>query len=145
MVACELVGSFPAVFTAEDVATWYPTLAKPWFTPPSRVFGPVWTVLFALLGTAAYLVWRDGEGRARTVALGIVVGQFALDVAWTFAFFGTRSPGLGLAVIAALWVALVATVFAFDRVRRTAALLLVPYLAWVSFATLLNLQLWRLN
>lgn len=113
--------------------------------PAGLVFGPVWTVLFALLGVAAYPVWRDGAGGTRAVALGAFAGQFALNVAWTFAFFGARSPGLGLAVMAPLWVAIVATVAAFDRVRRAAALLLVPYLAWVSFVALLNLQLWRLN
>ena len=145
VVLCELAGTLPGFFTADDVAAWYPMLAKPAFTPPAWVFGPVWVVLFALLGVAAYLVYRDGVGEDRGVSLRLFAGQFALNVSWTLAFFGGRSILGGLVVIVALWIAVVATVVAFDRVNRAAALLLLPYLAWVSFATALNVGIWWLN
>lgn len=146
ILVCEAVGAIGNVWTAGAVTTWYPTLAKPSYTPPAWVFGPVWVTLFALLGVAAWLVWRAGlDRRPVRVALGLFVVQYAFNVAWSGAFFGLRSPIAGLVVIAVLWVAIVATVWAFDRVDRRAALLVLPYLAWVSFAALLNYDLWRLN
>lgn len=147
IVICVVVGASGAVFTAQGLETWYPSLTKPWFTPPNRVFGPVWTLLFGLMGAAAWLVWQRYPERpdgART-ALVLFGAQFALNVAWSAAFFGARSPLLGLAVIAALLVAVATTVAAFDRVDRWAALLLLPYLAWTAFAALLNLRIWMLN
>ncbi|WP_336001506.1 TspO/MBR family protein [Halorientalis halophila] len=146
VLASELVGALGNLISLGGVTTWYPTLTKPGFTPPGWVFGPVWVTLFALMGAAAWLVWRTGldERRVR-LALALFAGQFALNVAWSGAFFGLRSPVAGLVVIALLWLAIVATVWAFARVDRRAALLLVPYLAWVSFAALLNYELWRLN
>lgn len=145
VLLCEVAGTLPGVATAGDVAAWYPTLAKPAFTPPAWVFGPVWVVLFALLGVAAYLVVRDGAGEDRGVAVRLFLGQFALNVSWTLAFFGARSVVGGLVVVLALWIAVVATVVAFDRVNRAAALLLLPYLAWVTFAAALNVGVWWLN
>ncbi|WP_458204865.1 TspO/MBR family protein [Haladaptatus sp. NG-SE-30] len=141
IVVCELAGIVPSILTASDVATWYPTLSKPAFTPPSWVFGPVWTTLYLLMGVALFLVWRRGS----RVALAIFAVQLALNAAWTLVFFGMRWPAGGLVVILALLVAIVATMVAFARVDRRATLLLVPYLLWVSFATLLNYELWRLN
>lgn len=146
VLACELVGGLGNVLSLGGVTEWYPTLRTPWFQPPSWVFGPVWVTLFALLGVAAWLVWRAGLDRSAVrLALGLFAVQFVFNVAWSGAFFGLRSPAAGLVVIAVLWVAIVATVWAFDRVDRRAALLLVPYLAWVSFAAVLNVELWRLN
>lgn len=98
------------------------------------------------MGVALYLVWRRGlDSRAVRLAVGLFALQMAFNLAWTPAFFGLRSPALGLAIIAVLWVLIVATMYAFDRVDRRAAALLVPYLAWVSFAAVLNVELWRLN
>ncbi|MFC7044205.1 TspO/MBR family protein [Halobacteriaceae archaeon GCM10025711] len=146
VLLCEAVGASPAFVTRTGLSTWYVALNRPAFTPPNWVFGPVWTFLFFLLGVAVYLVWRDGRGtRAGRIALGAFVGQFALNVAWTLAFFGQQSIGGGLVVIAALWLAIAATVVAFARVHRGAALLLVPYLLWVSFAGVLNAAIWTLN
>jgi len=143
---CELVGALGTVFTAPALDGWYGTLQQPWFTPPNWVFGPVWTTLFALLGVAVWLVWRaDTSERAVRVAFAAFAVQFALNVSWSGVFFGLRWPLGGFAVIVALWLAILATVWAFDRVDRRAALLLVPYLAWVTFAGVLNYQLWRLN
>jgi tryptophan-rich sensory protein len=140
-----VVGAAPAVVTATGVGSWYDTLARPDLAPPNWVFAPVWTTLFVLLGVAAYLVLRDGRGRARQLAFGLFVGQFVLNVSWTLVFFGTEDIAGGLAVIVALWLGIVATIAAFYRVRPAAAALVVPYLAWVSFATYLNYAFWVLN
>ncbi|WP_135667374.1 TspO/MBR family protein [Halorhabdus rudnickae] len=146
VLACEFVGASGSVFTVMGLGAWYDDLAKPWFNPPSWVFGPVWTLLFALMGVALWLVWRaDVTTRPVRIALLAFAGQFVLNIAWSAAFFGAKSPVLGLLVITALWLAIVGTIVAFDRVDRRAALLLVPYLAWVSFAAVLNASLWWLN
>lgn len=142
IVVCELAGIVPSFLTANDVATWYTTLQKPGFTPPSWLFGPVWTTLYLLMGVALYLVWRRGDNR---FALAIFAVQLVLNAGWTLVFFGMRWPAGGLAVILALLVAIVATMVSFEKIDRRAALLLVPYLCWVGFATLLNYELWRLN
>lgn len=145
VLVCQLAGIVPSVLTAGDVATWYPTLVKPWFTPPSWVFGPVWTALYLLMGVALYLVWRRATGRIRRVALGAFAVQLALNAGWTLTFFGAREIFGGLVVILALLAAVIATMGAFARVDRRAAALLVPYLLWVGFATALTYELWRLN
>ncbi|NHN57697.1 MULTISPECIES: TspO/MBR family protein [Halorussus] len=145
VVGCELAGVVPSLLTADDVATWYPTLAKPAFTPPSWVFGPVWTTLYLLMGVALYLVWRSDYGRRRKLALAIFGVQLALNAAWTLVFFGSQAIFGGLVVIVALLAVILATVAAFARVDRRAAALLVPYLLWVGFATALNYRIWQLN
>jgi tryptophan-rich sensory protein len=145
VLICEVVGAAPALVTATGTGSWYATLARPALAPPNWVFGPVWTTLFVLLGVAAYLIIRDGTGRQRRVAFGLFVGQYVLNVAWTLVFFGDQSIAGGLAVIAALWVGIVATIATFERVSRAAAALLVPYLLWVSFAAYLNWQFYVLN
>lgn len=146
VLASELVGGLGNLLSLDGVTTWYPTLTTPAFNPPGWVFGPVWVTLFGLLGVAAWLVWRAGlDERAVRIALALFGGQFAFNVAWSGAFFGLRSPLLGLIVIVTLWLTIVATVWAFDQVDRRAALLLGPYLAWVSFAAFLNYRLWQLN
>lgn len=141
IVVCQLAGIVPSILTANDVATWYPTLQKPAFTPPGWVFGPVWTTLYLLMGIALYLVWRRGS----RIALALFGVQLALNAAWTLIFFGMRWPAGGLAVIIVLLVVIGATMVAFARIDRRATLLLVPYALWVGFATVLNYELWRLN
>ncbi|EMA42633.1 TspO/MBR family protein [Halococcus saccharolyticus] len=144
--ACVVLGAAGGLITAPQIETWYATLDKPGFTPPSWVFGPVWTLLYALQGVAAWLIWRAGlDRRIVRIALGLFTVQFVLNLSWSPAFFGLESPILGLAVIVPLWVAIVATMIAFSRVDRRAAALLVPYLAWVTFATALNYAIWTLN
>ena len=148
ILGCEIVGASGSVFTATGLETWYATLERPALAPPNWVFAPVWTTLFVLMGVAVWLVWRRATGpdaRDARAALGAFALQFGLNVAWSAVFFGQQSIGGGLAVIAALWVAIVATTIAFARVDRRAAALLLPYLAWVSFAAYLNYGFWTLN
>ncbi len=145
VLTINVVGAVPAVVAGPDSA-WFRGLEQPWFYPPEIAFPIVWTLLFTLMGIALWLVWRTPKvGRSRTVALGLFVAQMGFNVAWTPAFFGLENLLAGLAVIVVLWVLIVATIAAFERVDRRAALLLVPYLCWVSFATVLNYRLWQLN
>jgi benzodiazapine receptor len=141
---CLLVGAIGGWVTATSVKTWYPTLAKPSFTPPDWIFGPVWTVLYVLMGIAAWRVWRAGSGRAGG-ALALFAVQLAANLGWSIAFFGLRQIGAALVVIVVLEAMILATVVRFGRIDRLAAGLLVPYALWVAFATLLNAAIWRLN
>ena len=141
-----LVGGLSGFATARGVADWYPTLVKPSFNPPAWVFGPMWTVLYIMMGVAAFLVWRKGldVGGVR-IALTAFAVQLALNGLWSILFFAMQAPGWALVEIALLWLAIVATLIAFWRVTAAAGWLLVPYLAWVSFATVLNGSIWMLN
>lgn len=146
VVGCELVGIVGAATTATGDSSWYGALEKPPFNPPGWVFGPVWTVLYAMMGLAAYLVWREGTDRREVrTALGLFVAQLVLNGIWTPVFFGAESIVGGAIVIVLLLVVLALTVRAFFRISRTAGWLLVPYLLWAGFATLLNLSIWVLN
>jgi tryptophan-rich sensory protein len=139
--------TFSASLTAVFVKTggWYEQLAKPTWNPPSSVFGPVWTVLYIMMAVAAWLVWQRGGWKQQRRALTLYLVQWALNALWTPLFFGLHRPGLAFAEIIVLLVAIIATLIVFWRVRRTAALLLIPYAAWATFATVLNFTIWRMN
>ncbi len=124
---------------------WYAGLAKPSWNPPNWIFGPVWTALYLMMAVSAWKVWRKGGFEAQRRPLGIFLTQLVLNVAWSPIFFGLHNPGLAFAEILLLWTAIVATLRAFLRVDRIAGMLLAPYLAWVTFASVLNFALWRLN
>jgi translocator protein len=146
-LAVWLAVTFVAAFIGSrfEPGAWYDGLHKPPWNPPDWVFGPVWTVLYILMGVAAWLVWKtSGWDRARG-ALSLYLIQVALNAAWSWIFFGLQRPGLALAEIVVLWLAIGATLLAFRRHVPLAAWLLAPYLAWVTFAAVLNLSLWRLN
>ncbi|MDH4094110.1 MAG: tryptophan-rich sensory protein [Betaproteobacteria bacterium] len=130
--------------TASSVGTWYQGLAKPAFNPPDWVFAPVWSALYLMIAVAGWRAWRRGGGEARR-ALVVYAVQLALNLSWSFVFFGARLIGPALLVIAALLAAIAANAALFWRLDRWAGALLVPYAAWVSFAALLNAALWRLN
>jgi translocator protein len=139
---CLCVGSLSGFATSQSVSDWYPTLNKPSWTPPGWLFAPVWTVLYIMIGVSAWLVWLKPEPKGPMILWG---SQLALNFAWSFLFFGARSPGLGLITTIAMWLAIAATIFAFSFKSRPAAFLLLPYLMWVSFATALNAAIWSLN
>jgi translocator protein len=128
--------------TASALAEWYPALRKPPWTPPGWVFGPVWTLLYPMIAVAGWLAWR--EGRARFGPL-VYLLQLALNAAWPWFFFDERRPGAAFACIVALGIAVLATIVAFWRLSRGAAILMLPYLAWVGFAAALNHAIWRMN
>ncbi|MDQ2689797.1 MAG: tryptophan-rich sensory protein [Chloroflexota bacterium] len=140
-----LAASFaPAAIGAPFTApSYYRRLRKPAWSPPSALFGPVWSALYLLIGISAWLVARRGDEPSGAMRLWWT--QLALNAAWTPLFFGLRSPGVALAEIVATWAAIAATVVAFFRHRPLAAALLLPYLAWVTFATALNFEIWRRN
>jgi tryptophan-rich sensory protein len=136
----------PAAIDAPFPApAWYRQLRKPSWSPPAWVFGPVWTLLYTLMGIAAWLVAGGGRPGGRGMALGAFGAQLTLNAAWTPIFFGLRRPGLALAEIAATLAAVAVTVALFLRQRTLAGVLLLPYLAWTAFATLLNAEIWRRN
>ena len=139
-----VIGSF---FTAPAVQSgWYIGIVKPALNPPAWVFGPVWTTLFALMGIAAFLVWKKGlDRRDVKIALGIFLGQLVLNTFWSIIFFGLHSPGGALIEIVFLWLAIRSTIVAFYKISKPAAWLLVPYILWVSFAMYLNYSIWMLN
>jgi benzodiazapine receptor len=138
---CLLVAVADGAVTALSVRTWYLTLTPPPGTPPNWVFGPVWTVLYVMMAVAAWLVWRVGSMRA----VRVWGWQLLLNALWTPAFFGLQSTGLGLVLIVSLLVMVAVTLMIFRRVQPIAALLMVPYLAWVGYATYLNAGFWWLN
>jgi tryptophan-rich sensory protein len=147
ILAVEIVGASGSIFTVQGLGTWYDTLRQPALAPPNWVFEPVWTTLFALIGVALWLVWRqvDSSPQEARLGFGVFVLHFVFNLGWSAVFFGFQEIGWGLVVIGILWLLIVATMWAFDRVDRRAALLLVPYLLWVSFAAYLNYRFWVLN
>lgn len=150
LVVCILiplgVGALASFFTATGVSTWYRTIARPDWNPPDVVFAPVWTTLYILMGVALYLIWRKEvlESLKRS-AIGWWVVQLVLNALWSFLFFSLQTIGLALIEIIVLWFAILGTIFSFARISKMAAWLLVPYISWVTFATILTFAIWRLN
>lgn len=146
ILVCQLAGILGALSTATGESSWYQGLSKPVFNPPGWVFGPVWTLLYTLMGIAAYLVWQRGWHRYVVKrALAVFAVQLVLNALWTPVFFGAHQVGLALIVIGLLWVAILATMVLFYERSKLACWLLLPYLLWVSFATVLNASIWILN
>ncbi|BAP87998.1 tryptophan-rich sensory protein [Burkholderiales bacterium GJ-E10] len=140
-LAATIIGALASV----RAAAFYSSLVQPAWAPPPWLFGPVWTALYAMMGFAAWLVWRRGGLRAQAGPLTWYLLQLAVNALWSWLFFAWHLGGGAFADIVLLWVLLLATVRSFLRVQRSAGLLLLPYLAWVSFAALLNHAIWRLN
>lgn len=146
IIACEAVGITSSFFTVQNIPTWYATLERPWFAPPNWLFGPVWTILYALMGISVALVWEQGIKKPQVKqAVQTFVAQLVANFFWSILFFGLRSPILGLVGVFVLWSLIVLTIKQFYPLSKWAAYLLLPYLAWVSFASLLNLALFILN
>ena len=144
-LATTLAAGGVGAFASARAATFYGQLAQPAWAPPAWLFGPVWSVLYLCMGVAAWLVWRDRGFKEARLALGLFIAQLVANALWTWLFFVLHDGALALAEIAALCLLIAATLFNFWRFSRLAALLLVPYLAWVSFASALTFSLWRLN
>lgn len=146
IILCEISGIVGSLFTAPSIPTWYATLNKPVFSPPNWVFAPVWTILYALMGIAAYRVWRLGVRKhlVRSAVILFLIHLF-LNAIWSPIFFGAQNIPFAFVDIAALWVMIIVVIFKFYELDRMSAYLLLPYLSWVSFATVLNYYLWLLN
>lgn len=140
----QLAGGLGALFTFSSVRDWYQTLNRPSWNPPNWIFGPVWTTLYVLMGIACYLIWKSEHPQKKQL-LTLYFIQLGLNVLWSPAFFGAESPILGLMVIIPLWVMILVCVIQFRKVSHWASGLMVPYLLWVTFATVLNFTLWQLN
>jgi tryptophan-rich sensory protein len=142
---CFASAAVGALLTSPNVPEWYENLNKPSWTPPSWVFGPIWSFLYLLMGISAWQVWRKVGFRLAVVPLVLFGVQLILNMLWSGLFFGLRSPGVALIEIVFLWCAILATTIAFYRRSVAAGWLMLPYLAWVSFALALNLAIWSLN
>ncbi|MEO0092508.1 MAG: TspO/MBR family protein [candidate division WOR-3 bacterium] len=146
IIVCQAAGFIGSIFTTPNIPTWYATLRKPSFTPPNWLFAPVWTILFLLMGISAYLVWRYGLSNSQVrIALLIFIVQLVVNILWSLVFFGLKAPLAGFFVIIALWLLILLTIIHFSNISITAGILLIPYILWVSFASVLNFMLWRLN
>lgn len=145
ILIAECAGLLGVFFTLHAIPEWYVFLNKPSFSPPNWIFGPMWTLLYALMGVAAYRVWIRTSSSSRIEAISAYGIQLGLNALWTPIFFGLRNPMLGLVVIASLLVMIIVTIFRFGKIDRAAAALLVPYLVWVTFAAILNLAIVVLN
>jgi len=144
-LAVTLVAAALGARASISAAAFYGQLAQPTWAPPASVFGPVWTFLYVLMAISAWLVWRHGGWRSNPTALGLYVAQLVANVLWSWLFFGWKQGALAFADIALLLALIVATIVAFHRVRPAAAWLLLPYLAWVTFASALNYAVWQAN
>ncbi len=147
VVTCLAIGYFSGMVTRSSIATWYPTLIKPGFNPPNWIFAPVWSMLYVMMGVAAGLVWNriESEKEAVKKALLFFAIQLALNALWSFLFFGLMNPMLAGLEIIILWLMIYETYLQFAKINKIAGYLLLPYLAWVSFATVLNASIWWLN
>ncbi len=143
----ECAGIIGAIFTRPAIAGWYASLQKPLLNPPAWIFGPVWILLYALMGIALFLVWKNKTGPAKrhAKAVGIFFVQLALNFLWSIIFFGLRNPGAAFIEIIILWTTIIVTIALFHKISKLAAWLLVPYILWVSFAGYLNFAIWMIN
>ncbi len=147
LMTCLVVGYLSGMVTRDSITTWYPTLVKPSFNPPNWIFAPVWTILYIMMGVAGGMVWNRMEQDAENVkkAFMFFIIQLALNAIWSLLFFYLHNPFLSLIEIVLLWLLIFETYTQFKKIDKVAGMLLVPYLAWVSFAMVLNGSIWWLN
>ncbi|MFH1358569.1 MAG: TspO/MBR family protein [archaeon] len=144
IIVCNLIGALGAIWTSSD-GTWYKGIKKPSFNPPSWIFGPVWTLLFTLMGISLYLVWVSPSSKIKLIALILFGIQFLFNVVWSYLFFGINKPLWSFVEILFLLGFIFATMFYFFKIDKNAGYLLIPYFLWVSFASFLNYSIWKLN
>lgn len=143
---CQIAGIIGSIFTTSSIPTWYAQLNKPWFTPPNWLFGPVWITLYTLMGISLYIIWNKNlEIKKIKIPLILFFVQLTLNALWSLIFFGLESKFYGFIEIIILWVSIALTIFSFSKISKKAALLLIPYIVWVSIATFLNYYVWILN
>ncbi len=145
VVLCLAAGAAGGIVTGPEIGGWYQTLEKPAWQPPNWIFGPVWTTLYLMMAVAAWLIWKPAGLGAARFPLVLFIVQLVLNVAWSWIFFGMHRPGWAVLELVVLWLAIAVTTWAFFRRSSIAGWLMVPYLAWVSFAGVLNFEIWRLN
>ena len=147
VTTCLVIGYLSGTVTRESITTWYPTLVKPIFNPPNWIFAPVWTLLYAMMGVAGGIIWNHLETNKEQVkkAFTFFIIQLALNALWSYLFFGLHNPLLALLEIIILWLMIFETYVQFKSINKLAGWLLIPYLGWVSFATILNASIWWLN
>jgi len=139
-------GFLGSMATSSSISTWYITLAKPSFNPPNWVFGPVWLTLYTMMGVALYLVWQQGIQKKKIQqAVVVFLAHLVVNAAWSIVFFGQQNLEVAFWVITFLWLMILYLIRSFWSINKTAAYLLVPYFLWVSFASILNLSIWRFN
>lgn len=147
VVTCLVIGYFSGMVTRSAITSWYPTLIKPSFNPPNWIFAPVWSTLFVMMGVAAGLVWDRIEAEREVVKKALICFaiQLALNALWSYLFFGLHNPMLAGLEIIILWLMIFETYIQFAKINKIAGYLFIPYLAWVSFAAVLNGSIWWLN
>lgn len=144
VLLAELAGGIGAIFTSSAIPTWFTTLNKPSFNPPNYLFAPVWTILYALMGIALYLVWQS-KSKEKTLAYTIFFTQLFLNILWSIIFFGLKAPGVAFIEIVILWIAIILNIIYFWKINKYAGIILFPYIFWVSFASVLNYSIYLLN
>ncbi|MFP4403398.1 MAG: TspO/MBR family protein [Nanoarchaeota archaeon] len=146
IIICQLAGVIGSIFTVNTIATWYETLNKPFFNPPGFIFGPVWIILYFLIGISLYSVWsKKINTKTKKLAIIIFFIQLILNAMWSIIFFGLKSPFFAFIEIIFLWIFIFLTMFYFNKISKIATYLLIPYLLWVSFALILNFSIYLLN
>ena len=140
------IGAASGFFTSSEIPDWYQTINKPTWNPPSWLFGPVWTTLYVMMGIALFLIWKsDASQSVKKTAIILFAVQLVLNFFWSFIFFNQHQIGWAVVEIITMWIFILLTIFAFAPISKIAAWLLVPYISWVSFATILNYTIWQLN
>lgn len=145
VLLCQIAGALGALFTVSEISGWYTGLLKPWFTPPHWVFGPVWFLLYTLMGMAAFLIWEQRKKMYVRTALALFMIQLVLNALWSVFFFGMHEVALAFMGMIVLWVMIAYTIRVFEKIDRMAAWLMMPYLFWVSFALYLNFAFLQMN
>jgi tryptophan-rich sensory protein len=146
IIVSQAAGIVGAVFTSPAIPNWYASLNKPSFNPPGWIFGPVWTILYTMMGLAAWLVWQKwGESSVAKAAVILFFVHLVFNTLWSILFFGLQNPMLAFIEILFLWGMILALIILFYQVDKRAAYLMIPYILWVSFAAVLNFSIWRLN
>ena len=145
ILLCIGLGSISGIASGTGLTEWYQTLNKPFFQPPSWVFGPAWTILYTLMGIAIARIWHQPASSMKTTAVRLFVIQFIINLIWTPIFFALQQPLIALIIIIIMWILILLTIRSFKKLDSTAAYLLVPYIMWVSFATVLNASIVYLN